>query len=278
MKRPDKLDETVKQYAPALANRRSSERAQSLAQATAAITQAHDAAAAALKRDLDELQERRDAKLSELEAAAEATRLECAATILAQAFDSKGPKGLTSLIVAFLQEPGRQSTLALRSTWAELNGRAELELGARLDDEVFGAVLLDVLLAEPGMAGGLNYCTGTRFGGPDALSSALSLFCRRAKEPAALQSALERLEGELRSKIARGAGQLPLPDQVARHALRRAHATTRDLHEARIALNLQIEKRELVAAAANASPMDNGGINGDQANYPPWTRANPVQW
>lgn len=251
-----KLSELAQRHGDKLASKSHHDRALAVEAAKHAINTACEVEAAAIKKSAAALERARAAQLGTVAESAEAARREQARQMLGELF-APAPDSLPSLVARFRAEPTRAGANAIRAIWNRYNERAQAELGEQLHTSVLGAIFVDDIVAgQPQLAGAINHLSGYQFGANDAALSALSAATKPNMTPAEVQEALTRLDSILTSVALRHAGETPNPEHVARHALRRVHATHRDLVEATQAFDAEAgaARHAQVAATYKAPP------------------------
>ncbi|HKP62838.1 MAG TPA: hypothetical protein VJV78_39145 [Polyangiales bacterium] len=203
-----------------------SERTDVLTQARRTAIQLAERERARLRRELSALDTAELSACDGLMLAAETTRLERAAALLAQVFDEADPHSVVMLVAAWRREPTRALTLQLMQLWAALRTRAEVELGQQLGDHVLLACFVDAIAAEVG-PGSTMYLSATDAGCGQKLVTALAKF-RRALSPGDAGDALQDAENRLLGAARRGVGSPIEAHHGERMRARRTCATVSD--------------------------------------------------
>lgn len=240
------MRELKSRHLPLVADHRHAARVAALAAAKQAATDAAAADVAALQKRITEVKAACDAHHVELEDAADRSHKARSTAIATEAVQAFGP-----LVKAFMQNPCRQTTLAVREAFDRFDVQAKLGMGAELSDHLLGVAFADEIMTKPEFAGAINAYAGDGFGGGPPVVAGFNLF-RRTHSPAQMQAALEQSEGDLLDVAHRAAraGYTPVPDRVALYALKKTCATRRDLSEAQRPPAELIAERDLAMANA----------------------------
>jgi len=237
------LREATDKSSAALADHSVEKRRTSIALMRATLDHAAAAESQRLRRALATVEEQRSKVLAEAEARAESTRRARASALLTRLFEGK----LRTLVDEFRAEPTRRGATAIRETWDKLDSAASDELGEGLGWYLLATIFADSLLAESASAGAVTLFSTPTFGGTDDVSSAVHR-ATHGQTAEAVETALRALDAILSEIAARAAavGCVADPRCAELHQLRHAHATTRDLTQART----QVEARHNAAAHA----------------------------
>lgn len=231
-----------------------SQRAAALTAATTEINEAADAGLAALRKEIGALEDARNERIAAAAEAIERTRRARAKALLAE-LHAPAQDSLATLVHNFRISPSRAGALAIHKTWARFHDRAMVELGGELSTQVLGGLFVDDIIAmDPSLSGAINKLSDAQFSCADRALAALQTATRANATPQAIEDALTQFEDALLYIAHQHRDTAPVPDLAAMHALRREHATHRDLVLAREELGKKQGERRAAEFARTYRP------------------------